>query len=77
MSALRSLLFALFQLIVTPLYAVLVLLSFWVPPLPRFRFIIGWCWLNLAAARWICGIRQRVIGAPNIPPHDRQHIVMS
>lgn len=77
MSALRSLLFALFQLIVTPLYAVLVLLSFWVPPLPRFRFIIGWCWLNLVAARWICGIRQRVIGAPNIPPHDQPHVVMS
>ena len=46
MSALRSLLFALFQFVVTPIYAVLVLLSFWAPPLPRFKFIIGWCWLN-------------------------------
>jgi 1-acyl-sn-glycerol-3-phosphate acyltransferase len=77
MSALRSLLFALFQLILTPIYAVLVLLSFWLPPLPRFKFIIGWCWLNLVAARWICGIRHRVIGAENIPPRDRPHIVMS
>jgi 1-acyl-sn-glycerol-3-phosphate acyltransferase len=77
MSALRSLLFALFQLIVTPIYAVLVLLSFWVPPLPRFKFITGWCWLNLVAARRICGIRHRVIGAENIPPRDVPHIVMS
>ncbi len=77
MSALRSLLFALFQLIVTPIYAVLVLLSFWLPALPRFRFITGWCWLNLVAARWICGIRQRILGAENIPPRNRPHIVMS
>jgi 1-acyl-sn-glycerol-3-phosphate acyltransferase len=77
MSALRSILFALFQFVVTPVYAVLVLLAFWVPPLPRFRFITGWCWLNLLAARWLCGIRHRVIGAENIPPRATPHIVMS
>lgn len=77
MSALRSVLFALFQLAVTPVYAVLVLLSFWLPPLPRFRFITGWCWLNLVAARCICGIRHRVIGQENIPPPQSPHIVMS
>jgi 1-acyl-sn-glycerol-3-phosphate acyltransferase len=77
MSALRSILFALFQLVVTPIYALLVLLAFWVPPLPRFRFITGWCWLNLLAARWLCGIRHRVIGAENIPPRATPHIVMS
>jgi 1-acyl-sn-glycerol-3-phosphate acyltransferase len=77
MSALRSLLFALFQLVITPIYAVLVLLSFWLPPLPRFRFITGWCWLNLLAARGICGIHRRVLGAENIPPRNRPHIVVS
>jgi len=77
MSALRSLLFTLFQAIVTPLYAVLVLLSFWVPPLPRFKFITGWCCINLLGARWICGIRHRVVGAENIPPRASPHIVMS
>jgi len=77
MSELRSLAFALFQSVVTPIYAVLVLLAFWLPPLPRFRFITGWCWINLAAARWICGIRHRVIGAENIPPSTSPHIVMS
>ena len=55
MSELRSLLFALFQLIVTPIYAILVLLAFWLPPVPRFKFITGWCWINLAAVRLICG----------------------
>ncbi len=24
--------------------------AFWLPPLPRFKFITGWCWLNLAAS---------------------------
>ena|SRR5437899_11523071 len=77
MSALRSILFALFQFVVTPIYAMLVLLAFWLPPLPRFKFIIGWCWLILFGARWICGIRHRVIGAEHIPPPSAPHIVMS
>ena len=77
MSALRSVLFALFQAVLTPVYALLVLLAFWVPALPRFRFITGWCCLNLLAARWICGIRHRVIGAQNIPRRTTPHIVMS
>src|SRR6266568_2059635 len=77
MSVLRSLLFALYQLIVTPIYAILVLLLFWLPRLPRFRFIIGWCWLMLFGARWVCGIRHRVVGVENIPPRSDPHIVMS
>ena len=77
MPELRSLLFALFQFIVTPIYAVLVLLGFWLPPVPRFKFITGWCWINLAAARLICGIRHRVLGGQNISPREAPHIVMS
>lgn len=77
MSALRSLLFALFQLVMTPIYALLVLLVFWLPPLPRFRFITGWCALMLFGARWICGIRYRVVGQANIPAPDAPHVVMS
>jgi 1-acyl-sn-glycerol-3-phosphate acyltransferase len=77
MSELRSLLFALVEIVVTPVYATLVLLAFWVPPLPRFRFITGWCGAILLAARWICGIRHRLIGAKNIPPRSEPHIVMS
>jgi len=77
MADLRSFAFALFQSVVTPIYAILVLLSFWLSPLPRFKFITGWCWIVLAAARWICGIRHRVIGAENIPPPNEPHVVMS
>ncbi|OLC68174.1 MAG: 1-acyl-sn-glycerol-3-phosphate acyltransferase [Betaproteobacteria bacterium 13_1_40CM_4_64_4] len=77
MAELRSLLFALFQLIVTPIYAVLVLLAFWLPPVPRFKFITGWCWINLVAVRLICGVRHRVLGGQNVPPRDAPHIVMS
>jgi 1-acyl-sn-glycerol-3-phosphate acyltransferase len=66
MSAVRSILFAVFQFVLTPVYAVLVLLLFWLPPLGRYRFIMGWCALMLLGARWICGIRMRVIGRENI-----------
>ncbi len=70
-SALRSVAFALFQLIVTPLYAVAVFCVAWLPPVRRYRFITGWCATNLWAARRICGIRHRVIGMDGIPatPH--------
>ena len=64
---LRSALFALFQAIVTPVYALVVLALFWLPRVPRYRFITGWCALNLWAARRICGIDARVIGAAHIP----------
>jgi 1-acyl-sn-glycerol-3-phosphate acyltransferase len=77
MSSLRSLLFALYQFVLTPIYALMVLLLFWLPRLARFRFIIGWCGLMLLGARWICGIRCRVIGRGNIPPADKPHVVMS
>jgi 1-acyl-sn-glycerol-3-phosphate acyltransferase len=78
-SAARSLLYALYQLILTPIYAITVLLLFWLPPLARFRYITGWCWLMLWGARWICGIRHQAIGAENIPagPGTRPHLVMS
>jgi len=76
MSALRSVLFLLYQLVLTPVYAVLVLLLFWLPPIPRFKFITGWCWLMLFGARWICGIRERVVGRKNLPAFDQPHVVM-
>jgi 1-acyl-sn-glycerol-3-phosphate acyltransferase len=67
LSSIRSIAFALFQLVVTPPYAIMVLLLFWLPPIARYRVIAGWCWLNLKAVRWICGIRARVVGTENIP----------
>jgi 1-acyl-sn-glycerol-3-phosphate acyltransferase len=79
-SALRSLLYLLFQLAVTPVYAVVMVLLFWIPRVPMYRIAAHWCWMNLQGARWICGIRHRVLGAENIPPsgaHNPPHIVMA
>jgi 1-acyl-sn-glycerol-3-phosphate acyltransferase len=79
MSAVRSLLFLLFQIIVTPVYAAVMLLLFWIPRVPMFKIAASWCQTNLWGAHWICGIRHRVIGAENIPAGARgvPHIVMS
>jgi 1-acyl-sn-glycerol-3-phosphate acyltransferase len=65
-STLRSIAFALFQSLLTPPYALLVLALFWLPAVPRYRFITNWCALNLWAARRICGIRHRVVGLENV-----------
>ena len=79
MNDLRALVFAVYQVVVTVVWATLVMLMAWLPPRPRFNFISVWCRLNLWGARWICGIRHRVVGAENIP-HGVSvppHIVMS
>jgi len=64
---LRSSLFALFQIVTTPLFSLVALLTFPLPPLNRYRVITLWSRLNLGAARLICGIRHRVLGAEHIP----------
>ena len=66
-SALRSIAFLLFQLVVTPLYALAMVATFWLPPVPRYRIAAHWCWLNLVGVRALCGIRWRVDGLANIP----------
>jgi 1-acyl-sn-glycerol-3-phosphate acyltransferase len=76
MSALRSILFLLFQTLVTPLYAAVMLSLFWIPRVPMFRIAAHWCRTNLWGARVICGIRHRAIGFENVPL-DAPAIVMS
>ena len=75
MSTLRSLVFLLFQLVVTPIYAFVMCASFWMPRIPRYLMAKSWCHANLLGARWICGVRWRVDGLENIP--TTPHIVMS
>lgn len=75
MSTLRSLLFLLFQSLMTPVYAALMLATFWMPRIARYNVAKSWCRANLIGARWICGIRWRVEGLDNIP--STPHIVMS
>ncbi len=79
MSALRSLLFLLFQLAVTPFYAAAMLLMAWSPRITTYRMAASWCAVNLWAAKVICGIRWRVHGRENIPTGEAlsPHIVLS
>jgi 1-acyl-sn-glycerol-3-phosphate acyltransferase len=67
LDTLRSLAFALWQVALTPPYALLVLAFFWLPIRGRYALARGWCSLMLLGARSICGIRHRVIGEANIP----------
>ena len=79
MSTLRSFVFLLYQTLVTPVYAAVMLALFWIPRVPMYRIAASWCRTNLLGARWICGIRWRAIGRENIPhgPDRGPHIVMS
>jgi 1-acyl-sn-glycerol-3-phosphate acyltransferase len=74
MSALRNIAFLLFQLVVTPFYAAVFLLMFWLPRVPRYMIARSWCRVNLYAARALCGIRWKVIGGENIP--SSPHVIM-
>ena len=64
---LRSALYTLLQIVITPLYFLIVFASFPLPPLRRYRITSGWAHLMLFLLRIICGIRYRVIGAEHIP----------
>ena len=64
---LRSCLFAAFQILITPPFAVIALLTFPFGPFTRYRIITCWTRLILWATAAICGIRYRVLGTANIP----------
>ena len=67
MRALRSGLFALALLIVTPPYALVALATFPLPRLVRYRVISGWSRLVIRLSRAILGIDWRIEGAENLP----------
>lgn len=64
---LRSALFTLGIWLVTPIYAVLALMTFPLPPLVRYRLISGWARSMLWWLRVTCSIHYRLLGAENIP----------
>ena len=76
--AFRAILFTLFQLLLTPPFAALMLLTFWLPRVARYRLGAAWCGSALWGARWICGIRARVIGREHLQQAmaSGPHIVM-
>jgi len=67
MTWLRSSLFALVQIVVTPPYALLALATFPLPRLVRYRIISGWSRLMISLARLILGIDWRVEGREHLP----------
>ena len=66
-AALRSTLYFLLQIIITPPYALVVLATYPFSPLNRYRVISGWSHIMLFLARFICGVRYCVLGTENIP----------
>jgi len=64
---LRSALFALALIVVTPPYALIALATFPLPRRARYRVISGWSRLVVRLARAICGIRWTVEGREHLP----------
>ncbi|MEO8484996.1 MAG: lysophospholipid acyltransferase family protein [Betaproteobacteria bacterium] len=75
METLRGILFLVYLALVTPFYAVVMVATFWLPRVPRYRMAASWCRTALLGARWICGVRWRVEGLDRI--QGTPHVVMS
>jgi 1-acyl-sn-glycerol-3-phosphate acyltransferase len=75
MTLLRSALFALALILVTPPYAIVALLSFPLPRMARYRLISAWSRLMLRLARIVCGIHWRIEGRKHLP--DEPAVILS
>jgi len=64
---LRSLVFALAQILLTPPYAIVALATFPLPRLSRYRIISGWAHAMIWLAKSVLGITYRVVGMENLP----------
>ena len=64
---LRSVLFALVEIVTVPPFALIALATFPLPRLTRYRIITLWSRLVVCAAERICGIRYRVRGVERVP----------
>jgi len=67
MIVLRSLLFLLSLVILTPPFSIISLLTFPFPPLVRYRVISKWSHISLWLLRVLCGLRYEVRGREHIP----------
>jgi 1-acyl-sn-glycerol-3-phosphate acyltransferase len=75
MTLLRSSLFALALILVTPPYALLAVASFPLPRMLRYRIISGWSRLAVFLSRVILGIRCEIQGRENLP--SRPSVILS
>src|SRR5882672_1866249 len=67
MILLRSLAFAVAQILITPPYSIVALATFPLPRLARYRVISGWSHLTIWLAKHVLGIDYRVVGQENLP----------
>src|SRR3989338_8410647 len=63
----RSLIFLLLQILITPVFALLALLTFPLSRHMRYRIISQWAKLMLPLLQLVCGIRHEVRGIENLP----------
>jgi 1-acyl-sn-glycerol-3-phosphate acyltransferase len=75
MTFLRSALFALALVIVTPPYALIALASFPLPRMARYRLISAWSRMILWLAWLLCGIRWKIEGRKHLP--DEPAVILS
>lgn len=67
MVLLRSLIYWLGFVLITPVYAILSLMALPFPRVPRYRFVTGWCKIMVFfLLRVVCGLHYKVIGRENI-----------
>lgn len=71
----RSSLFAVVLLVVTPPFALFAFLAFPFSPHTRYRLITTWTDIVMWFVRYLLGIRYRVVGRENLP--DRPAIILS
>jgi len=71
----RSALFALALVLLTPPYALLALATFPLPRMARYRIISGWSRMVIALASRVLGIRWRVEGREHLP--SRPAVILS
>lgn len=67
MLLLRSTIFFLGQLLVTPIFTIIALLSFPLPPIMRYKLISGWALSMLWWLKFSCNIHYKIIGIQHIP----------
>ena len=69
MSLIRSILFNLGMLVITPIFSVFAILLFPLPAVLHSRIISSWAYLAMFWLKVTCGLSFRVIGKENIPHH--------
>jgi len=74
-TVLRSALYALCLMLITPPYAFVALLTFPLPRMVRYRIISGWSRLMVLLARVVVGIRWQVEGREHLP--SRPSVILS